>query len=251
MKKYNFEDFKNKKFNQLTVISLSNKVDENKRTYFRFKCDCGKEKEICAYLIISGRQKSCGCMVHNRTKIEDYLGKKYGKLTVIGLGKKDNSKNKYHRTYFEVKCDCGENRIVDMSKLKNGHTKSCGCTKDRSKMGNRKPKGVSARNRIINMYKGNAQTKNLEFNLGDDYLIEMFGNNCHYCGCKPSRETKYKRVNGQFIWNGIDRINNNLGYTEENTVPCCTKCNYKKYTDNQEDFLEWIKKVYKNNFTHE
>ena len=45
--------------------------------------------------------------------------------------------------------------------------------------------------------------------------------------------------------NGVDRINSNIGYTEENTVPCCKYCNTAKNTMTQNEFKMWIKRVYK------
>ena len=52
-----------KKINKLTVISLRK---HGRRVYAICKCDCGNTKEICLSNILSGKQKSCGCLVkHN------------------------------------------------------------------------------------------------------------------------------------------------------------------------------------------
>ena len=47
---------------------------------------------------------------------------KYNMLTILSLHHIDNSKK-----YYECICDCGNKTIVVMSKIKSGHTKSCGC----------------------------------------------------------------------------------------------------------------------------
>ncbi len=52
------------------------------------------------------------------------IGKKFGRLTVIGESKKTDKKK---RIYYDCKCDCGQNTTVCGEKLRNGHTKSCGC----------------------------------------------------------------------------------------------------------------------------
>ena len=52
----------------------------------------------------------------------DLSGKKFGKLTAIKFLRRSNN-----QTYWEFKCDCGNEIIVDISHLKSGHTKSFGC----------------------------------------------------------------------------------------------------------------------------
>lgn len=56
------------------------------------------------------------------TKLEPNT--KYNMLTILSLHHIDNSQK-----YYECLCDCGNKTIVVGSKIKNGHTKSCGCLK--------------------------------------------------------------------------------------------------------------------------
>lgn len=89
---------------------------------------------------------------------------------------------------------------------------------------------------------------------GFDGSLEEFLNivtsNCHYCNCEPdriicaSRNTKHGV--GYFKQLGIDRVNNEKGYSKDNIVPCCFRCNNAKFTYSLESFKEWIKKVYEN-----
>ena len=44
--------------------------------------------------------------------------------------------------------------------------------------------------------------------------------------------------------NGLDRVDNNKGYTIDNVVPCCKRCNYAKNNQTPREFKEWVKKVY-------
>ena len=53
---------------------------------------------------------------------------------------------------------------------------------------------------------------------------------CVYCGDIDSKI-------------GIDRVDNSLGYTEENSAPCCSKCNYMKKDMNFKQFIEHVKKI--------
>lgn len=60
-------------------------------------------------------------------KEEDYIGKKYGFLTVIK--KTDQKKNGSY--LWEFLCDCGNTYYNILTYVKNGNTRSCGCQKYR------------------------------------------------------------------------------------------------------------------------
>lgn len=53
----------------------------------------------------------------------DVAGQKFGKLTAIHY----SYSNKQGRAMWLCQCDCGKETIVQVSKLLNGHTQSCGC----------------------------------------------------------------------------------------------------------------------------
>jgi hypothetical protein len=57
---------------------------------------------------------------------------------------------------------------------------------------------------------------NLDFELQTTYT-DITKQTCFYCG-EMDR-------NG---FNGVDRVDNDIGYTHENSVPCCRDCNYMK-----------------------
>ena len=48
--------------------------------------------------------------------------------------------------------------------------------------------------------------------------------------------------------NVTEIIDPSQGYTNENSVPCCTFCNFAKHTMGKDDFLAWVKRVYAFNF---
>ncbi len=79
-----------------------------------------------------------------------------------------------------------------------------------------------------------AKDRNYEISI----LLEDFKNivekPCHYCG-----EIEKRR--------GIDRVNNLIGYTKENSIGCCKVCNVMKRTLSKSDFLNHIEKIYLNN----
>lgn len=59
-------------------------------------------------------------------KRKDLTGYKFGRLTVVEYSYSKRYK-KSTVVYWKCKCDCGNECIVAASKLRSGHTKSCGC----------------------------------------------------------------------------------------------------------------------------
>ena len=54
---------------------------------------------------------------------DEYIGKKYGRLTVLELSHKDKHSNKH----YKCQCDCGITKTINIQSLKLGKTTSCGC----------------------------------------------------------------------------------------------------------------------------
>ena len=48
-------------------------------------------------------------------------------------------------------------------------------------------------------------------------------------------------------FNGVDRIDSSLGYSVNNCLPCCEKCNKMKLVYETNDFLNHIKQIYEFN----
>ena len=104
-----------------------------KRTFWKCKCDCGKETIIRSDSLRKGKTLSCGCLQKKiaistgQNKVINELGNRYGKLIVIGRG--DNQSNSKKVAYWRCKCDCGNTTNVRSSHLRNGSIVSCGCVK--------------------------------------------------------------------------------------------------------------------------
>lgn len=67
-----------------------------------------------------------------KKKIEIKKGDKYGKLTVLKEDIPYFTSKKFFRKML-CKCECGKEISVVLSKLKNNHTKSCGCLRKENK----------------------------------------------------------------------------------------------------------------------
>jgi hypothetical protein len=80
-------------------------------------------------------------------------------------------------------------------------------------------------------YKRRANNKLIQFDLTDTLFNELIKQDCYLCGLSGD--------NGI----GIDRKDNNIGYTIENCYSCCSYCNYMKKCHNYDDFLLYIKNI--------
>ncbi len=155
---------------------------------------------------------------------------------------------------YEATCNCGNKLLGRAKDIKRGKIKSCGCLhKEKAKqMGfeNKKEKGSSGINVIYRTYFKRAIERNLEFNLDRITFEKLILDNCYFCGTPPKNEIKLSytgnSVNGQIKRNGIDRLDNTKGYTLENSVTCCTRCNYAKHTTDLQTFVKWSENLYLN-----
>lgn len=74
--------------------------------------------------------------------------------------------------------------------------------------------------------------------------LVLFKKNCHYCQAPPSNKLKFEnKVIGRY--QGIDRVDNSLGYLTTNIVPCCKHCNSFKSDRTYDDFIRHVRKLYK------
>jgi hypothetical protein len=90
------------------------------------RCDCGKEIIRNGAAVKFGRVISCNCLQKRRvreTLKHDLTGQTFGYLTVIKEAYTSTSK----RSKWLCKCKCGKEKIVGLSELRTGHTRSCGC----------------------------------------------------------------------------------------------------------------------------
>lgn len=107
----------------------------------------------------------------------------------------------------------------------------------------RKAAGHAARTRLMGCYRWNAVVRGISFDLSREQFAVLVAANCHYCGSPPSSMRLGKDLWSPLVYTGIDRVDNALGYTKENTVPCCKICNRAKNTISLQDFNTWIARL--------
>lgn len=172
--------------------------------------------------------------------IADRSGKKYGHLTLLycirgnGAGK--------GATWMAL-CDCGNKKEVDGRAVKKGRIKTCGkCEYYRRLLSTRPATGISVKSAERDIYRRYAKVahkKGLPFELDLPQFIDLIHKNCVYCGVEPRQKVKDSKLK----YNGIDRIDNDKGYTLENSRSCCGTCNRMKSSSNYIEFLEHVYKI--------
>ena len=184
--------------------------------------------------------------------VKDITGQKFGRLTVI----RRSGTSKQREVIWECRCDCGTVKDIRASHLSMGRTQSCGCyhkdmmreTRKGKPSSKRLPAGVAAFNHLFASYKSSAAQRGLSWELTKEECLSLYQSPCYYCGALPNcvtyPSTTDKKHGGAFIFNGIDRVDNSLGYTSENVVTCCKDCNYAKRDRSLAEFKEWVTRLH-------
>lgn len=185
-----------------------------------------------------------------RIKNDAYVGKEVNGISVIGY---DNCKNALgkSRPKFTCICSCGSTFECRTDAILGSKTVSCGCKSgDLISQKGRLPNNAGAFNLLIRMYASGAKKRGLDFNLTIDEFKHFIYSNCYYCGSKPkesiliaSSKSSPNRRPRKITYNGIDRVDNAVGYNIGNCVSCCSICNTAKSNLPLADFTNWIKKL--------
>lgn len=94
-------------------------------------------------------------------------------------------------------------------------------------------RGNSALKKRFYNLKSCAKTRGILVALTFEEYESIVSSSCHWC------DGELPKTGG-----GIDRLDNSIGYSFDNCVPCCTQCNIAKGCLSSEDFLVWLTKVY-------
>jgi hypothetical protein len=172
----------------------------------------------------------------------ELAGKKFNKVYVI----EEILARRYGKVYWKCKCDCGNIFASPGSALVSGLTKSCGCYSHELMAGyKRKAPGEASFNNTWWSYQRSAKYRGLEFNLSREEFRTITQKKCHFCNKEPSQWNKKGNTFGFYVHNGIDRMDNNKGYTIDNCVPCCARCNRMKMDMTYDEFIEQMKAILK------
>jgi len=251
LNKRNFKDLTGQRFGKLVVLEYAGATDKQ-RGLWKCRCDCDLNKIIIVTTsnLTSGNTTSCGCKWYDEKGdwkfFKDISGQVFGRLTAIERADDRIDPSGKPTTMWKCICSCdGKELVVSGQSLRNGSSKSCGCLQ-KEIVSNRAKKqfGEATFNSVLRTYKDGAKSRNLEFSLTDEEFYNLTQQNCFYCNSEPNQISKNPNNNGDFIYNGLDRVDSSKGYSKENVVPCCIQCNRAKTDLTQQKFYDWIDQVY-------
>src|ERR1700733_11330148 len=130
--------------------------------------------------------------------------------------------------------------------LRSGASTNCGCAKAAN---DKYEHGWEYSARVI--YKHRYGDGNLSF----DQFHHLTQQHCYWCSVPPSMTynsaTPNKRgvgkkalENNHFTYNGLDRLNCNIGHDITNCVACCATCNWMRTDMTKDEFLQMVKAIH-------
>jgi hypothetical protein len=190
-------------------------------------------------------------MPYRKIDVSEYIGKKYGRLTIVGRSLIEGKKGK--GSVWDCICDCGKKTQVSSSHLFDspyvGKSRSCGCLHAERSRRFRNP-GESGAIRVFKAYKSNALRRKLSFELSFEEFKNLTSGNCCYCGALPYQVSVVPHSRSHYSsykYNGLDRIDSSQGYSLKNVVSCCLICNTMKWVLTKDDFFRQIAIIYNRN----
>lgn len=159
-------------------------------------------------------------MAKNKNKVKNLTGKRFGRLTVIGVDDRGTKK-----TYWNCLCDCGNIKSVRSDSLQNGAIKSCGCLKkeqDKKNLINdemRKVERFGGKFGHIRIHSIWSSMKGRCYNTNDARYSDYGGRGITVCDEWRNdffAFYSWAMENGYSDDMTIDRIDNDRGYSPEN-----------------------------------
>lgn len=193
------------------------------------------------------KQGSYDILNYYMSKKLNLTGLKRGRLTVV-----EQARIISPRTFWICQCECDGMYVIVMGKnITQGKVLSCGCLRRelsrqraaKNSILNTLPIGESSFNQLYAVYAFHAGKRDLPFDLNKEDFKKLTDSDCKYCGVKPYQEYRPNHKSGSYIYNGIDRLNNEDGYTKSNSVSCCGVCNDMKRTRSVSEFLTACKAI--------
>ena len=179
-------------------------------------------------------------------------GTVFGRLTVLNY-----TFIRDDRKFCSCECSCGNVITIAEHNLLQGDTKSCGCLAKETASKNaternyltRQYEPIEAASRLVFLAKYNDGT------LTFDQFHTMSQMICTYCGKQPSNkrtainnqsDKSFNKEDSVFIYNGLDRIDNNLPHNIDNCQTACWECNRARRKLPLTDFISHIDLINQN-----
>lgn len=206
---------------------------------------CGKQRDV----VFNQALRPCyPCAIHNpqnkRRKRVEESGNTYGRLTIVRyVGRTRGRQQLYLCT-----CICGNTIRAQIGAIKSGNTLSCGCIRVEKlravQESHSLPFGVAASRGLFRSCRRSAHGRGIDWLLTMDEFLRITKENCHYCGRPPKQKYLSVSKKGNYVYNGIDRLDSDVPYKASNVVPACKHCNYAKRMMSVDEFYVFIERVF-------
>lgn len=234
MARVNYHEVMIGKFHRLTPLGADGHGPRG-HILWRFKCDCGREITIPAFVVHTGRQVSCGCKRH-----PDITGQRFGRLIVV-----ERDRSEHGQRYWRLRCDCGNEHVAQGTHLKSGSVQSCGCLQGGTTatlFNGLGEIGGQHWNRIAKAAVRRSRTLPYDLTIEQGWALFLKQNRrCALTG----RQLSFKFTPGS---NGVttaslDRIDSDHGYVLDNVQWVHKDLNMMKSNMPQSEFITWCKRV--------
>jgi hypothetical protein len=95
--------------------------------------------------------------------------------------------------------------------------------------------GTVLRRHMLIQYKRQSVDRGIKWTITDNHFYSLIRGLCYYCGHQPTAMQQF---------NGVDRFEESLGYTPQNSVPCCEKCAVMKLELSTEELSTQVKHIH-------
>lgn len=167
-------------------------------------------------------ESALGVEMRNRANL---VGKRFGRWVVIEEAGRDSQGAKV----WLCQCDCGKRRSgPTTARLKLGASLSCGCLRGMRRATSprhRIAEGQASLNALWTSYRIGARKRGHAWGLSREEFADLTKGDCFYCDAAPTKTIQPPNVWSPYTYNGVDRVDNAVGYRLSNCVPCCTTCN--------------------------
>ena len=216
-------DLVGKVFGRLAVVDRAGSSSQG--ALWNCVCACGTKTVVAGKVLRSGNSKSCGCAndeYRQRLLSAEYVGKAYGRLTVVAPRGTDGMK-----TFWLCRCSCGNEKVMAAADVRAGRVISCGCgSVNRDGLLSKRTRELSAA--------ACARRRAKKRDAGGDYTAEQITDlylkqrgRCANCGTKLG--DKFHRDHKVALSDGGDNDISNIELL-------CAKCNLRK---SKKDSIKW------------
>ena len=179
-----------------------------------------------------------------KKKLINEIGNKYGKLIVIDRAKEKPWDKKGNANWL-CQCNCGETKEITGYNLRNGHSKSCGCSVHNTKSNHKRWNGYEEISRtFFSAIKDGARHRNLTFDISIEDIWNLFLKQNRKCALSGLELILPQKCKDNTHTASLDRIDSTKGYIRGNIQWIHKDLNVMKMDLPEEKFFDYCKLVY-------